>query len=673
MKENNKNYIPTSYPDQHGLFGPSFSADTAYSPVHFAVNNGDLAALIFWIHAGAPLDTTVKFGPYQHKTPLYLAIAAKHNHIIPLLLQYPLNLNAVPYLALAIRQSISLDNIKRLFDRGASIWHMWDEQLPLDYASLHHWHDVISLIANLSNITNLEINMLIHQMTVGQPHLSKEKALRRKSAYLTVIKSWIAQMGPAAESAIYEDIPLLHRVMLCCGEDLAITALKRGANHTEVTSTGITALHLAVMCNYQRFANILVGMSSDFSTKDYTGATAFNHALDYARTLNIAQQMIASSNMVHCDAFYLYDSYKQLRIEWLDHCIRRLLNSQPHLREKWKEFNLSKLCAHIFNIGDYNLLTPSGTTSNPKSYIRGGLLAPMGLLHKIMKCTREMGDFIPSHFKDLIISLCDLPSRNASITNADYLFHIKSRKPALIITGQWAHAQYILIYQSYFIFCDGSSQRIAFHRYNESALTEELIGKLRYDRAYTDPSEQTQSILKSVYNAISLTLDPQSEAYACHIQWEAQTVENCTFKSFEVAVIMLFAIENIVSNGPAHDTLASDAKSIRLWIWELKLHFAEKYIALHDGTQSSFQPDHKLISQIRSQLSIRPPSINAQQVRAHALLEAIKRLNLGKMTANHDSPVMVDSCFSHFFLYPQAQATGPTYESLLPLRKFSLR
>lgn len=656
---------------QHGYLDHCAREDIlCYSPLHHAAEKGDIDTLDFWLNAGASPD--VNTGD-DWGTPLRCAIHGKQEKAVAFLLNKKANPNLKPYIALAIIYNNSIGTIKLLISHGASIHKKIHDTLPIELAINRNREDVIGLMANDKTSSGEHLQYVLALMA-NEYNITDEDFKKRNTYLLTVVQSWVGTLSKDRGNSFYEGIPLLHHIMISCDESTALMALQNGADFLAETETGITALHLAILCNYQRLASALIRAGVNISSKDYTGSTPLNHALNYIRTLPIAQKLIEQNALKDSDLFYVYDSYKQLNIKSMAPLINQLL-IPTHLREQWKEFYLTKICSHIFGVMGVRGLERAGASVRKIQFLREGLIAPMKFLYKIGKRTRDMENAWPQLLKDMVFDLCMFASRNSELSDSDYLERIKTGKPTLIITGKWIHAWYVLLYQSYYIICDSNLKEIAFCRYDKESLTEDIIGQLRYHCAYPDSRHVVDYTVESIKETLKVKLDSKSFEYSKHIMLDDESSNNCTWKSFELAVNALLIIEYILHQD-VHGLSGifgtfngvSQAQLMRIWVLDLQLYFAQCYLIRHENEQGYYKPDFYLLNKMKELVNNKMNDVE------HPYQQAIKLLinNFSKMAVNdktYEPPYRggSDYCFSHF-LYVRLSNNEITYQKLLEQR-----
>lgn len=647
------------------------------SPIHRAAHFGDIEELQFWLDAGAFIDSKSKNG----NTPLWFAIRENKKTAVELLLKSNADLKLNDYISTAIALNAPIDILKLLVEYGSRIpTKLGTALLPAINTGRTN---TISFFAGLESVSGQHIQELLLEMESIFTKLASYEAFKINSKLAKILNSWIDKVPSETVNSNHLGIPLLHHVMACCDEASVLKVLEKGADPNSTTDTGVRPLHLAAMRHFPTVAFALIEKGADPFAKDYTAATPLNHALSYYRTQGLAKKMISSELLQKSDPFYLYDSYKQLKIDWMAPHIQILLTNNPHLHNQWKEFYLIKICSHLFEVEGNMELTATDKSTEPLSFWREGLTSPMKLLNKIGKCTDKMASPFPNKTRELISSLCKFAADNIQLSDEDHLARIQSGHPTLIVSSKWSHSWYVLIYKSYFITCDGNLDEIALHRYDVSALTANLIGKLR-NLAYSDNNNDAGFIIRYVKELLNLNFEMLSTVYAKYLNWIRQTIGNCTWKSLDCAIVALILLEFVidkktnlplididshtVSNLFVSDPSMTDPIQIPLldlWKLELKLYFASRYISRLEKPEHPYKPDYTLLGHMKFQLED-CGLIPFKAGEISKTLARIDNLRVAGQVQNVNKRANTDPCFSHYLIKHHQGALN--YDILLKSR-----
>lgn len=296
---------------QHGLLEAKKQKDACgRSPLHWAASDGKLDDIKFWLDMGGQIDdlsSTCKETPLQH------AVNTNQMEAVLLLLKRGAN----PTLALGSAFNYQPSFIRILLEHGANPHTLLVGKKSLLQATVqakdienfeilagaYKQADKGHLIDLLTDFLSTKIEFL---NTKIYPEKSKDRF------------EWIRILLDVIDckNVTIKGLPLLHCLAIY-DEKLALYILKGGANPHAITSTGISALHLAAILNRQSLASTLIDMKVDLNVKDYTGATPLNHALNYHKTHLLAVKLIKNGALPHAHPLYLYNSFKLLGIKWL--------------------------------------------------------------------------------------------------------------------------------------------------------------------------------------------------------------------------------------------------------------------------------------------------------------------------------------------------------------------
>lgn len=571
----------------------------------------------------------------------------------------------------AINLSADLEVIKYGLKNHYTLYDVISEYQWIDAAILFDRIDVLDYIARVVNFGARDMQAMLDMISETQQSpsaltgIARTVAERRVKPARKIIGAWVNRLPQDVQNSSNHGIPFLHQLMLTCGEAVAYTAVGKGANVLMITDSKISALHLAIMCQYEKLAELLIARGVPISVKDYLGATPLNHALSYMKTQGIVSQLVARGALEAANSFYAYNSCKQVNRRALDPYLKDLQTRNAQVHGQWKHFYLTKALAHIFDRDGVAVLRDAKGQQEIMAFWREGMTFPPKILKKIARCTENMGTKWPEDLKAGVTDLCYFASRTADLTDNEYLSRIKEGKPTLIVTGMWSHAWYILFYQDYFVRCDGNLTHPHFHRYDMSALTEDMIHHLRFDCTYTTSDKDVSDLLDSIIKALKLQLDARDSIYTARLRFSKQTVGNCIYKGIELAIAALVVLANraeprIYGTQPEH-------RLMLLWSMGLKLHFLDRYLRLCETAHSLYLPDHELLSDIRRSLNAGAYDVlDADQISAMiARINLITPLDQGFVAkSGHDT----DACFSQYVIKNQSIFTT-SYRMLMDRRR----
>ncbi len=472
-----------------------------------------MAEVTFWLDLGVPVDTLSSY----RRTPLQIAVSKQYLEIVNLLIKRGAN----PTYALTDTSDVSL--LKLLLEKGANP----EGASGLLYSflrcgDLKTFELIVSCYKN--NFTNL-IALLKQLLTWDKESLSYAKELQPtiRSQGVRILAEKLKD-----QNIEMDGMPLLHHIAIY-NEKLAISLIKGGANPHLITTTGISVLHLAVLLNLKSLTATLIHHKVNLAVVDYTGATPLNHALNYHKTHAIARMLIeASGEMIHVQLFYLYNSYKLLGIKWLS----PLMKKEPLLHAQWKEMNLEKLCAHVFDLEGQQEV-------EGLSYHREGWLFPRWMIKKIGQCPNNRADLDPNLFQ-AISSLCAFTA-NPTATSQEYLERIQAHEPVAIISATHNHWYYFLFYQNIYAFCNGHFDSLFISTYEQENLTVEIIERLRFECSIVDKRETATKLRADVERILSLK---QIKTPYKSTTWAKQKIGNCGWKGFEMLIHIFVKLKN---------------------------------------------------------------------------------------------------------------------------------
>lgn len=636
---------------QHGFLEALGRADLlGLGPLHWAAKKGNLDDICFWLNMGGRVDD---LSSNTKITPLQIAVNAYQIEAASLLLEKGAN----PTIALKnALEGAPLPFLKLLMTYGANPHSTWSDNFSVlqgavlgnriakfeILARAYKDVDKSHLIEVLTDFLGTKIAFLNEDRPnkTNTTHINREESIQWIRILIDVVD---------CKNIMIKGLPLLHCLAIY-DENLALSVLKGGANPHVITSTGISALHVAAILNLQSLASTLIEMKVNLNVKDYTGATPLNHALNFYKTHALAVELIENETLPHANSFYLYNSFKLLGIKWLSPHLKRT----PLLHAQWKEMNLGKLCSHLFDIGGRSDLLPleAGATESI-SFLREGMISPRWLIKKIGESTKKMTSINPK-LNQMISSLCEF-STDPTHTNKDYLTRIQEGKPVLIMTSTNCHSYDILIYKNAYVVCDGNFKTIEIKRFQRDLLTEEIIARLRYECSIADPEKAANDLRASVETLLQVRSESVDESLKSDT-WVPQTIGNCNFKSFEMSIHALALLEN----EPVNHFLGS-------WILELKIQLASQYIS--NAKKGFFQPDQFLIQTMIADLEKHRKNseletcnkIDAVCVSCHLLFDPVKCENglLVQQVKNR-----AELCFSQFINVPLPEELY--YRAILP-------
>lgn len=537
--------------------------DFGGTPIHWAIREDNLDELNYWLDLGASVDICGKAYPF---TPLQLAVKLKKSKAAYQLLKRGANAS------LALPEALNYNPFftESLIKYGAQV-----SNKVFELAKNVEEIEVFELL--LKNYKELDekclINLLIELFSKKIPFLSFSPVrLTQGTEPSTSDFQKVRILLEKIKCSEIKGMPLLHWVTIY-DEELAISMIKGGANPHLITSAGITVLHLAALLNLQSLATTLIEKKVDLLVRDYTGATPLNHALNYYKTHSLATQLIQEGGMKNINEFYLYNSYKLLRIKWLSPLIKK----DPLLHAKWKEMNLGKLCAHLYDLKGVHKI------DDTLSILREGMISPTWLIKKIGQCTKNMKG-LDSKILQKVVAVCEFTA-NPSLTDENYVAQIKADEPVVVIKATECHYVYILFYKDAYVYCDGNFDSITIQRYNRDSLTEEMIKRLRFGCSIVDPERLAKELKESVEATLEVKKESSDAKYQSSL-WVKQSVGNCNWKSFEMAMHALVLLEN------------GSMDFIAAWLSNLKETFASQYIS--NVKQGIFLPDQELLTVIEN-------------------------------------------------------------------------
>ncbi|MDP1834431.1 MAG: hypothetical protein Q8K75_00750 [Chlamydiales bacterium] len=570
----------------------TFSKNTSCrSPVHDAAMYGDIDALSFWMNAGANMNLPVGA---DASTPLDYAMAYEQLNAALFLMKGPIDPNCA-ILALAIKQGQSIECLRHLIFRGASLTARFDAT-PLCHAIFSNNDELITLIAGSIPNPGYYIQDLIDAWV--KEGLSSGPAA---SGISKAIHCLIERLCPLTANASYNGMPLLHHLIVCCDESFALQLLEKGANPNTTTSSGISALSIAIIRNYQRLAQDLMrrGARFDADATDYAGFSPIFWSLQTSNTVNIAKQMFLQYPLsIHPEL--IYSLYKDLKISWLNDTVRQILTVDPDVHERWKERYLTKVCANIFGIIGDAILPATQPHIKPLIFSREGLSSPQKFISKIGNFVGKLAGVWPTELKECVYDLCAFASAGLDYSDEDYLARIESGEPTLILSHSWLHSWDALFYNGYLVICNFEGS-IQFHRYDSKSLSEEQIASLRQCTNLI-PTDQVANVILDLMLKLKVSQDESCTELNKTLAWVPDSIGNCTWKSLEGAISALLL-------------LRKEKVGIIPWVRSLQLHLADRYISRHEkGQNLLYHPDEFLITQMIAKIGSTSYDFQAREI-----------------------------------------------------------